>query len=134
MSTDKVLSPEQRSKFRRILASALVGNMLEFYDLFVYGFLAVVIARAFFPTGDAYTSMLAAAAAFGVSYFIRPLGAMVIGAYSDRQGRKAGMMLIFWWERWDIHRQIRRPAGSASLRRPRARSASEGWIAWLWRN
>jgi hypothetical protein len=48
MSTDEVLSPEQRSKFRRILASALVGNMLEFYDLFVYGFLAVVIAKAFF--------------------------------------------------------------------------------------
>ena len=96
MSTDTVLSPELRSKFRRILASALVGNMLEFYDLFVYGFLAVVIAKAFFPTGDAYTSMLAAAATFGVSYFIRPLGALAIGAYSDRHGRKAGMMLTIW--------------------------------------
>ncbi|OTP69544.1 MFS transporter [Caballeronia sordidicola] len=96
MSTDKVLTPAQRSKFRRILASALVGNMLEFYDLFVYGFLAVVIAKAFFPTGDAYTSMLAAAATFGVSYFIRPVGALVLGAYSDRHGRKAGMMLTIW--------------------------------------
>jgi MHS family proline/betaine transporter-like MFS transporter len=96
MSTDNALTPEQRSKFRRILASALVGNMLEFYDLFVYGFLAVVIAKAFFPTGDAYTSMLAAAATFGVSYFIRPLGAMVLGAYSDKRGRKAGMMLTIW--------------------------------------
>ncbi|KLU23624.1 hypothetical protein EOS_23470 [Caballeronia mineralivorans PML1(12)] len=96
MSTDNALTPEQRSKFRRILASALVGNMLEFYDLFVYGFLAIVIAKAFFPTGDAYTSMLAAAATFGVSYFIRPLGAMVIGAYSDKHGRKAGMMLTIW--------------------------------------
>jgi len=96
MSTGKVLTPAQRSKFRRILASALVGNMLEFYDLFVYGFLAVVIAKAFFPTGDAYTSMLAAAATFGVSYFIRPVGALVLGAYSDRHGRKAGMMLTIW--------------------------------------
>ncbi|OTP66614.1 MFS transporter [Caballeronia sordidicola] len=95
MSTDKVLTPAQRSKFRRILASALVGNMLEFYDLFVYGFLAVVIAKAFFPTGDAYTSMLAAAT-FGVSYFIRPVGALVLGAYSDRHGRKADMMLTIW--------------------------------------
>lgn len=96
MNTDNVLSKEQRGKFRRILASALVGNMLEFYDLFVYGFLAVTIAKAFFPTGDAYTSMLATAATFGISYFIRPFGAMVIGAYCDKYGRKKGMMLTIW--------------------------------------
>jgi MFS transporter, MHS family, proline/betaine transporter len=96
MTNDNVLTREQRSKFRRILASALVGNMLEFYDLFIYGFLAVAIARAFFPTGDAYTSLLAAAATFGISYFIRPLGAIVIGAYCDKRGRKAGMMLTIW--------------------------------------
>lgn len=96
MSHHEVLTPEQRRKFRRILASALVGNMLEFYDLFVYGFLAIVLAKAFFPTGDAYTSMLATAATFGISYVIRPLGAMMIGAYTDRHGRKAGMMLTIW--------------------------------------
>jgi MHS family proline/betaine transporter-like MFS transporter len=91
-----VLSDDQRSKFRKILASALIGNTLEFYDLFVYGFLAVVIAKVFFPTGNAYTSLLAAAATFGISYFIRPLGALVIGAYCDKRGRKAGMMLTIW--------------------------------------
>jgi len=48
MSSENLLSTQQRSKFRRILASALIGNMLEFYDLFVYGFLAVVIAKSFF--------------------------------------------------------------------------------------
>ncbi|HVE10276.1 MAG TPA: MFS transporter [Paraburkholderia sp.] len=96
MSHDFVLTREQRGKFRRILASALVGNMLEFYDLFIYGFLAAIIAKAFFPTGDAYTSMLATAGTFGISYFIRPLGAVVIGAYADRRGRKAAMMLTIW--------------------------------------
>ena len=75
MSHDLTLNREQRGKFRRILASALVGNMLEFYDLFIYGFLAAILAKAFFPTGDPYTSMLATAATFGISYFIRPLGA-----------------------------------------------------------
>jgi MHS family proline/betaine transporter-like MFS transporter len=96
MSHHLTLAREQRGKFRRILASALVGNMLEFYDLFIYGFLAAIIAKAFFPTGDAYTSMLATAATFGISYFIRPLGAVVIGGYSDRHGRKAAMMLTIW--------------------------------------
>ncbi|MGI4860148.1 MAG: MFS transporter [Janthinobacterium lividum] len=85
-----------QGQLRRILASALIGNMLEFYDLFIYGFLAAVIARAFFPTGDATTSLLAAAATFGVSYFIRPLGALAIGAFSDRHGRKAAMLLTIW--------------------------------------
>ncbi|SAL84816.1 major facilitator family transporter [Caballeronia arvi] len=96
MSHDLALSRAQRGKFRRILASALVGNMLEFYDLFIYGFLAAIIAKVFFPTGDAYTSMLATAATFGISYFIRPLGAVMIGSYSDRRGRKAAMMLTIW--------------------------------------
>jgi MHS family proline/betaine transporter-like MFS transporter len=96
MSHDLTLNREQRGKFRRILASALVGNMLEFYDLFIYGFLAAILAKAFFPTGDAYTSMLATAATFGISYFIRPLGAVVIGGYADRHGRKSAMMLTIW--------------------------------------
>lgn len=90
------MTPEKRRYFRKVIASALVGNMLEFYDLFIYGFLAVYIAKVFFPTGDPYTSLLIALATFGVSYLVRPLGALVIGSYADRRGRKAGMMLTIW--------------------------------------
>jgi MFS transporter, MHS family, proline/betaine transporter len=90
------MTPEKRRYFRKVVASALVGNMLEFYDLFIYGFLAVYIAKVFFPTGDPYTSLLVTLATFGVSYLVRPLGALAIGSYSDRHGRKAGMMLTIW--------------------------------------
>ncbi|WP_198087578.1 MFS transporter [Variovorax sp. E3] len=94
-STD-TLTPEKRAYFRKVIASALVGNMLEFYDLFIYGFLAAYIAAVFFPAADPFTSLLVALATFGVSYFIRPLGALIIGSYADRNGRKAGMMLTIW--------------------------------------
>jgi len=96
MHSTEQMTPEKRRYFRKVIASALIGNMLEFYDLFIYGFLAVYIAQVFFPTDDPYTSLLIALATFGVSYFIRPLGALVIGSYSDRRGRKAGMMLTIW--------------------------------------
>lgn len=93
---NRELDPHTRRHFRRIIASALVGNMLEFYDLFIYGFLAVTIAKVFFPAADPYTSLLITLATFGVSYFVRPLGALYIGSYADRNGRKAGMMLTIW--------------------------------------
>lgn len=94
-STDQ-MTPEKRRYFRKVIASALVGNMLEFYDLFIYGFLAVYIAQVFFPSSDPFTSLLLTLATFGVSYFIRPIGALFIGSYADRHGRKAGMMLTIW--------------------------------------
>ncbi len=94
--TETDFTPEKRRYFRKVIASALIGNMLEFYDLFIYGFLAVYISKVFFPTDDPFTSLLITLATFGVSYFIRPVGALVIGSYSDRYGRKAGMMLTIW--------------------------------------
>lgn len=94
--SDAEFTPEKKRYFRKVIASALIGNMLEFYDLFIYGFLAVYISKVFFPTDDPFTSLLITLATFGVSYFIRPIGALVIGSYSDRYGRKAGMMLTIW--------------------------------------
>lgn len=96
MTDHDTLDPALRSRFRRVIGSALIGNMLEFYDLSIYGFLALYIAKVFFPTTDPYTSFLIALATFGVSYFVRPLGAIVIGSYADRHGAKAGMMLTIW--------------------------------------
>jgi MHS family proline/betaine transporter-like MFS transporter len=96
MESTEQMTPEKRRYFRKVIASALVGNMLEFYDLFIYGFLAVYIAQVFFPSSDPFTSLLLTLGTFGVSYFIRPIGALVIGSYADRHGRKAGMMLTIW--------------------------------------
>jgi MHS family proline/betaine transporter-like MFS transporter len=77
----------------RILAAAAIGNALEWYDILIYGYFAVTIARLFFPTVDQNLSLLLALGTFGVSYLVRPLGAIVLGAYADRAGRKAAMLV-----------------------------------------
>jgi MHS family proline/betaine transporter-like MFS transporter len=74
----------------------MVGNALEFYDLFIYGFLAITIAKVFFPLESEFLSLLIAVGTFGASYIMRPLGAIVLGGYADRHGRKAGMLLTIW--------------------------------------
>ena len=76
----------------RIVAAASIGNALEWFDLLVYGYLAVTISRLFFPSNDENASLLLALGTFGVSYLIRPLGALVLGAYADRSGRKASLL------------------------------------------
>jgi MHS family proline/betaine transporter-like MFS transporter len=77
----------------KILAAASIGNALEWYDILVYGYFAVTIAKLFFPTADPTTSLLLALGTFGVSYLVRPLGAIVLGAYADRVGRKSAMLV-----------------------------------------
>lgn len=78
---------------RRAIISSSIGNALEWFDILIYGAFAVVIAKQFFPTGDDSVSLLLTFATFGVSFFMRPLGAVVLGAYADRSGRKSALML-----------------------------------------
>ena len=78
---------------RRAIISSSIGNALEWFDILIYGAFAVVIAKQFFPTGDDSVSLLLTFATFGVSFFMRPLGAVVLGAYADRAGRKSALML-----------------------------------------
>jgi MFS family permease len=78
---------------RRIIAATTIGNALEFYDFLIYSFFAAQIGRAFFPVGNDIGSMLASLATFGVGFMFRPLGSIVLGAYADRRGRKAAMLL-----------------------------------------
>ncbi len=68
-------------------------NFIEAYDFVVYGYYAGYIAAAFFPTKSSFTSLMLALATFGVGYLMRPLGAIVLGAYFDRKGRKKGLIL-----------------------------------------
>jgi MHS family proline/betaine transporter-like MFS transporter len=76
---------------RRAIAAAAVGNLLEAYDFAVYGYFAVTLSRLFFPAGDVTTSLLLALATFGVGFVMRPLGAVVLGTFADRRGRKAAL-------------------------------------------
>jgi metabolite-proton symporter len=69
------------------------GNFLEMYDFMVYGYYATAIARAFFPTGNEFSSLMLSLATFGAGFLMRPLGAIVLGAYIDRHGRRKGLIL-----------------------------------------
>ena len=77
----------------RVAMAAGIGHFLEWFDFAVYGFLAVIIGRNFFPSEDPTTSLLASLAVFGVAFFFRPLGGFVIGAFGDRVGRRAALSL-----------------------------------------
>ena len=77
----------------RIIAAASIGNALEWFDLVVYGFFAVTIAKLFFPSENESVSLLLTLGTFGVSFFMRPLGALVLGVYADRVGRRATLTL-----------------------------------------
>ena len=83
----------QSSSLGKVVVAATIGNVLEWFDFVVYGFLAVTIAEVFFPTGNATVSLLVTFGAFGLAYLVRPLGAILIGSYTDRHGRKAGLTL-----------------------------------------
>lgn len=75
------------------ILAASAGNALEFFDFIVFGFFAIQIAAAFFPARDPTASMLAAWATFFTSFLARPVGALVLGSYADRVGRRAAMTL-----------------------------------------
>ena len=69
------------------------GNFLEMYDFMVYGYYATFIAKAFFPTGNEFSSLMLSLATFGAGYLMRPVGALLLGAYADRHGRRKGLIL-----------------------------------------
>ena len=77
----------------KAVISSSIGNALEWYDVLIYGAMAVIIAKLFFPVENQTVSLLITFATFGVSFFMRPLGAIVIGIYSDKVGRKAALTL-----------------------------------------
>src|SRR5438552_11575054 len=76
-----------------VIIAATIGNVLEWFDFLVYGFFAVTIAEVFFPAENPTVSLLITFGAFGLAYVVRPLGALIVGMYTDRAGRKAGLTL-----------------------------------------
>ena len=71
--------------------ATVIGNCLEFFDFGVYAYFAVMIGKVFFPVGSATGQLLLSFAAFGVGFVMRPLGAVILGAYADRAGRRAAL-------------------------------------------
>ncbi|MCK6254528.1 MFS transporter [Pseudomonas fragi] len=69
------------------------GNFLEMFDFMVFGFYATAIAKTFFPSDSAFASLMLALATFGAGFLARPLGAIFLGAYIDRHGRRKGLII-----------------------------------------
>src|ERR1700676_2787240 len=86
-------STSTNSERSRAIFATSVGQFFELYDFSIYGFFAVEIGRSFFPSIDPLTSLLGAFATYGVGFLMRPVGAIVVGAYGDRKGRKAALVL-----------------------------------------
>jgi MFS transporter, MHS family, proline/betaine transporter len=82
-----------RPTLTRVIVAASLGNALEWFDFLVYGYFAVTISKVFFPGGNETASLLLTLGTFSVSFLVRPIGAILIGAYTDRAGRKAGLTL-----------------------------------------
>ena len=81
-----------RSRAKNIIGGS-AGNLVEWFDWYVYSAFALYFAPVFFPKGDATAQLLNTAAIFAVGFVMRPIGAWAMGVYADHRGRKAGLML-----------------------------------------
>src|ERR1700760_1566746 len=77
----------------RLIVATSVGNALEWFDITIYGYFAVYVSKAFFPNDNQATSLLLTFGTFGLAYLARPVGGIVLGAYADRHGRKASLLI-----------------------------------------
>src|SRR6202049_3504928 len=85
-------APKQKS-FTKLVVAVSIGNALEWYDISSYGYFAVYVSKAFFPNADPAISLLLTFGTFGLAFLVRPIGGVVLGAYADRHGRKASLMI-----------------------------------------
>jgi metabolite-proton symporter len=87
-----IATPNRKSRVWSVVRVSS-GNFLEMYDFMVFGYYASAIGRAFFPSGSPFVSLMLSLMTFGAGFLMRPLGAIVLGAYADHHGRRAGLML-----------------------------------------
>jgi MFS family permease len=80
------------ARFVSILRVA-VGNALEMYDFQIFGYYAAAIGATFFPSGSEFASLMLALMTYGAGFLMRPLGAIVLGSYIDRRGRRTGLLV-----------------------------------------
>jgi MHS family alpha-ketoglutarate permease-like MFS transporter len=83
---------DERARIRAILVGS-IGNLVEWYDFYVYSAFSLYFADAFFPGGDPVAQMLSASGVFALGFFMRPIGAYVFGRIGDGSGRRAALML-----------------------------------------
>ena len=88
VSPPALASAVAKNSLRKIITASSVGTLIEWYDFYIYGSLAVVFSGMFFPEGNGTAALLVTIAAFGTGFVVRPIGAVVFGRMGDRVGRK----------------------------------------------
>ena len=91
MPTDDPAAASRR-RLRNIVGGS-AGNLVEWFDWYVYASFALYFAPSFFPKGDQTAQLLQTAAVFAVGFVMRPIGAWIMGIYADHRGRKEGLTL-----------------------------------------
>src|SRR6478735_9799588 len=91
-SSVTVPAAASRSVWPNVIRASL-GNLVEWFDWFVYAWFAIYFAGAFFPAHDATAQLLSTAVVFAIGFLMRPLGSWVLGLYADRRGRRAALTL-----------------------------------------
>src|SRR3982075_3286745 len=88
-----MITPSDRKSKDLSVVRVSSGNFLEMYDFMVFGYYASAIGNAFFPSSNPFSSLMLSLMTFGAGFLMRPLGAIVLGAYTDKHGRRAGLIL-----------------------------------------
>ena len=84
------------AEYRKAITAGVIGNVLEWYDFGVYGYLVPTISALFFPSGDPTIALLSTFAVFGVGFVMRPVGSIVFGIYGDRFGRRKALSAVIF--------------------------------------
>ncbi len=92
MSADSHHAPANEAKWKSVFR-VVSGNFLEMYDFMIYGYYASAIAKTYFPSHNGFASLMLALSVFGAGFLMRPIGAIVLGAYIDQKGRRKGLIL-----------------------------------------
>ena len=87
---------ETVTQYRKAITAGVIGNVLEWYDFGVYGYLVPTISQLFFPSGDPVVSLLSTFAVFGVGFVMRPVGSVLFGIYGDRHGRRKALSAVIF--------------------------------------
>src|ERR1700683_3145078 len=91
-----VALPTTESGYQRAITAGVIGNVLEWYDFGVYGYLVPTISALFFPSGDPTVSLLLTFAVVVVVFVMRPVGSIVFGVYGDRYGRRKALSAVIF--------------------------------------
>jgi MHS family proline/betaine transporter-like MFS transporter len=93
VSPSITVGPPDEATIRRAIVACGIGQVFEIYDFVIYGLMAGALSRAFFPSEDPIAGLLSTFATFAVGFVMRPVGAVVIGTYGDRHGRRAALVV-----------------------------------------